>query len=108
MIPYEIDPSLHTAEPREVMLDDGFSPPRHGEPAMPEKPPHADAEVPAATQAKLCRTMFMSTHPVEPEPLPPGREPPVPNPSHLPVEPEFGPVPTPVEPEDPRGKPPNL
>lgn len=49
----------------------------------------------------------MATHPVEPEPLPPDREPTVPNPSHLPVEPEFGPQP-PVEPEDPRGKPPSL
>jgi hypothetical protein len=26
MIPYEVDPSLHTA-PREPLLDDGFSPP---------------------------------------------------------------------------------
>jgi hypothetical protein len=49
----------------------------------------------------------MSTHPVEPEPLPPGPEPTAPNPSHLPVEPEFGPMPAP-EPEDPRGKPPSL
>jgi hypothetical protein len=49
----------------------------------------------------------MAMHPVEPEPLPPGPEPAVPNTSHLPVEPEFGPVP-PVEPEDPRGKPPSI
>ena len=27
MIPYEIDPSLHDAEPAPVLLDDGFSPP---------------------------------------------------------------------------------
>ena len=33
----------------------------------------------------------MPTHPVEPEPLPPGAEPPVENPSHLPIEPEFPP-----------------
>ena len=50
----------------------------------------------------------MATHPVEPEPLPPDREPAVPNTTHLPVEPEFGPEPPPVEPEDPRGKPPSL
>ena len=49
----------------------------------------------------------MATHPVEPEP-PAGPEPEAPNPSHLPVEPEFGPLPEPVQPEDPRGKPPTL
>jgi hypothetical protein len=59
----------------------------------------------------LCRprvcSSTMSTHPVEPEePLTPGNEPAAPNPSHLPVEPEFGPMPAPVEPEDPLGKPP--
>ena len=27
MIPYEIDPSLYTAEPEPPLLDDGFSPP---------------------------------------------------------------------------------
>jgi hypothetical protein len=48
------------------------------------------------------------THPVEPEPLPeePRRE--APNPSHLPVEPEFGPALPPAEPEDPRGHPPTI
>jgi hypothetical protein len=29
MIPYEVDPSLHTAEPEPQQLDDGFSPPPH-------------------------------------------------------------------------------
>lgn len=33
MIPYDLDPSLHTAEPEPDVLDDGFSPPRHDEPA---------------------------------------------------------------------------
>ncbi len=47
----------------------------------------------------------MATHPVEPEP-PPGTEPNEPNPTHLPVEPEFGPMLPPQEPEEPRGKPP--
>ena len=28
MIPYDLDPSLHTAEPESTMLDDGFSPPQ--------------------------------------------------------------------------------
>jgi len=27
MIPYDVDPSLHTAEPPPPQLDDGFSPP---------------------------------------------------------------------------------
>jgi hypothetical protein len=40
--------------------------------------------------------------------MPPGPEPVAPNPSHLPVEPEFGPALPPVEPEDPHGRPPVL
>ena len=28
MIPYDLDPSLHTAEPESTQLDDGFSPPQ--------------------------------------------------------------------------------
>jgi hypothetical protein len=32
MIPYDLDPSLHTGEPEPQKLDDGFSPPRHWEP----------------------------------------------------------------------------
>lgn len=44
----------------------------------------------------------MATHPVEPEdPMEPGTNPGTPNPTRLPVEPEFGPVQPPVEPEDP-------
>jgi hypothetical protein len=43
----------------------------------------------------------MSTHPVEPEPLPPDAEPPVENPSHLPVEPEFPPPLPPSAADDP-------
>lgn len=31
MIAYEIDPSLHTGQPAEPSLDDGFSRPQHGE-----------------------------------------------------------------------------
>ena len=32
MIPYDIDPSLHCAEPEQLLLDDGFSARRsHGE-----------------------------------------------------------------------------
>ena len=50
----------------------------------------------------------MATHPVEPEQPPEGGEPAQPNPTHLPVEPEFGPMPVPTEPEDPRGRPPVL
>jgi hypothetical protein len=28
MIPYDLDPSLHAAEPEAATLDDGFSPPQ--------------------------------------------------------------------------------
>ena len=28
MIPYQVDPSLHPAEPAPTQLDDGFSPPQ--------------------------------------------------------------------------------
>lgn len=28
MIPYDVDPSLHTGEPAPSVLDDGFSPPQ--------------------------------------------------------------------------------
>jgi hypothetical protein len=42
MIPYDVDPSLHNADPEPEQLDDGFSPPqRH------HAPPHAYDE-PAA------------------------------------------------------------
>jgi hypothetical protein len=82
MIPYDIDPSLHTAEPEPLQLDDGFSPPHHV-------------------------FVAMATHPVEPEPEP-GDEASAPNPSHLPVEPEFAPELPPSDPEDPHGKPPTL
>jgi hypothetical protein len=44
----------------------------------------------------------MSTHPVEPEPFEPsGSDNAAPNPTRLPVEPEFGPQPPLSEPEDP-------
>lgn len=45
MIPYDLDPSLHAAEPEPDMLDDGFSPPHHDEPEA-AAPPGA---VPAQT-----------------------------------------------------------
>lgn len=41
------------------------------------------------------------THPVEPEPYPPGTDLPANNPTQLPVEPEFGQALPPAEPEDP-------
>jgi hypothetical protein len=78
MIPYEVDPSLHSYEPHSDMLDDGFSRPA------------------------------MSTHPVEPEPLPPQPEPSAPNPSHLPIEPEFAPALQPAEAERPQPHPPKI
>lgn len=40
MIPYDLDPSLHTGEPEPPTLDDGFSRPRHVEPSgLPESAP---------------------------------------------------------------------
>lgn len=50
----------------------------------------------------------MATHPVEPAPLPQPPEPGQENPTHLPVEPEFGPMLPPAEPEDPGVKPPTI
>ena len=32
MIPYEVDPSLHAAQPMPPQLDDGFSPPAEAQP----------------------------------------------------------------------------
>ena len=50
----------------------------------------------------------MSTHPVEPEESPSQDQPATPNPTHLPVEPEFGPILQPQEPEDPQPPQPNI
>lgn len=51
----------------------------------------------------------MATHPVEPDDLDePMREQAPPNPTRLPVEPEFGPMQPPAEPEDPVVKPPTI
>ena len=55
MIPYDIDPSLHTGEPESTLLEDGFSPPHHAHvppPAAPEMPPPADAQADAALPVK--------------------------------------------------------
>ena len=41
------------------------------------------------------------SHPVEPEPIQPDGDTPDPNPTQLPIEPEFGPALPPAEPEDP-------
>lgn len=49
----------------------------------------------------------MPFHPVEPEQQPEGDSP-APNPTQLPVEPEFGPLLPPAEPEDPGAKPPHI
>ena len=51
----------------------------------------------------------MPVHPVEPDPLvPPEQESGTSNPTHLPVEPEFGPMLPAAEPEDPLAKPPHI
>jgi hypothetical protein len=39
VIPYELDPTLHTAQPHEPVLDDGFSRPEAGEEAAPHDMP---------------------------------------------------------------------
>lgn len=48
------------------------------------------------------------THPVEPEPSQPEGDTSAPNPTQLPVEPEFGPALPPAEPEDPGVKRPSI
>lgn len=55
MIPYEIDPSLHSAEPEPQVLEDGFSPPRHEEPAVAGAPA---AQAPAAEAALPGKSPF--------------------------------------------------
>jgi len=51
MIPYEVDPSLHTEEPHEPTLDDGFSRPEvahdpaHAEPKNEADPHAADSQI---------------------------------------------------------------
>ena len=47
MIPYDLDPSLHTAEPEPVTLDDGFSPPHPAAAREEEEPLDAQAVDPA-------------------------------------------------------------
>lgn len=39
MIPYEVDPSLHTTEPEEPSLDDGFSRPHAAQERKPAEEP---------------------------------------------------------------------
>ncbi len=44
MIPYDIDPSLHAAQPEQLLLDDGFSAPRsHGQTPQPAATPAASS-----------------------------------------------------------------
>ena len=38
MIPYDLDPSLHSGAPEAPKLDDGFSPPQPGQPVAPLAP----------------------------------------------------------------------
>ena len=39
MIPYDVDPSLHSTQPHEPVLDDGFSRPGKDEERAVQKPP---------------------------------------------------------------------
>jgi hypothetical protein len=51
----------------------------------------------------------MTHHPANPDPLPPPEDDSAaPNPSQLPVEPEFGPMLPPAEPQQPFAKPPQI
>jgi hypothetical protein len=45
MIPYDVDPSLHNANPEPEQLDDGFSPPQR-----PHAPPQAEGHAHAADE----------------------------------------------------------
>ena len=54
MISYDIDPSLHCAEPEQLLLDDCFSAPRsHGDSPEPAAPSAASLE-----QALACKSDF--------------------------------------------------
>jgi hypothetical protein len=57
MIPYDLDPSLHTAEPESMMLDDGFAPPQQPAAAQEDKPPEAQG-VPAVDHALWAKSPF--------------------------------------------------
>jgi hypothetical protein len=52
MIPYDMDPSLHTSEPESPVLDDGFSPPHRGEPPVVAESPSASDQVDAELGVK--------------------------------------------------------
>jgi hypothetical protein len=41
MIPYDLDPSLHSGEPESQLLDDGFSPPQQAGTSAPAQTSHA-------------------------------------------------------------------
>lgn len=49
MIPYEVDPSLHPAEPASPTLDDGFAPPQATAAEAPEPAP-AGHDAPVAVE----------------------------------------------------------
>ena len=57
MIPYDLDPSLHTTEPEPMMLDDGFSPPQEAAAAQEAQPPQAPG-LPAVDQALWAKSPF--------------------------------------------------
>jgi hypothetical protein len=57
MIPYDLDPSLHTTRPEPMMLDDGFSPPLQPAAAEEEQPPQAQ-DLPAVDHALWAKSPF--------------------------------------------------
>jgi hypothetical protein len=68
MIPYEVDPSLHSTEPEELRLDDGFSRPHAQHEPKPEPlPPEHEPEVPNTTHLPVEPEFAPVLPPVEPE-----------------------------------------
>jgi len=56
MIPYDLDPSLHSGEPEDPLLEDGFSPPHHAGPAatpLPAGQPREPAAPPLTTKSEF-------------------------------------------------------
>lgn len=55
MIPYDVDPSLHSAQPQPMLLDDGFSAPRSSRHALPTG---SDVPAPSLEDALASKSEF--------------------------------------------------
>lgn len=58
MIPYDIDPTLHSAQPGELLLDDGFSAPRGDSDATEAPSPPATRATASLDQALASKSDF--------------------------------------------------